>query len=424
MGIRGGITDPLRSEFSYGIGPERKFARHLADRRDVTGVSIRLGRRQPALEVRRHMNIIEATRSYESWMAEHTSVVRGDLRRKHELLAQSPFVFLRGTFYRWVQVWPTVCPSLVDAPRVLAVGDLHVENFGTWRDAEGRLVWGVNDLDEASPLPYTSDLVRLATSAVLAGEEEHIAVSIRRICASILDGYVTSLERGGRPIVLAERHAWLRQIAVNELKDPVKFWEGIFENPRAPNVPESMMRLLALPKGCSDIQMFRRQAGVGSLGRPRFVALVMYQGGLIAREGKALIPPAADWASAAKRPRSYGVELSRRAVRAPDPFFNNDAHWTVRRLSPDCLKIEVDDLPRGRDDRLLRAMGWETANIHLGTPRMQAKKDVGGRSSRWLERATNDMVAALVDEHREWRRQYRRARGRARGRRSRHPAPS
>jgi len=36
---------------------------------------------------------------------------------------------------------------------VLAVGDLHVENFGTWRDAEGRLIWGVNDFDEAWRLP-------------------------------------------------------------------------------------------------------------------------------------------------------------------------------------------------------------------------------------------------------------------------------
>ena len=31
----------------------------------------------------------------------------------------------------------------------LSVGDLHVENFGTWRDSEGRLIWGINDFDEA-----------------------------------------------------------------------------------------------------------------------------------------------------------------------------------------------------------------------------------------------------------------------------------
>lgn len=39
----------------------------------------------------------------------------------------------------------------------MAVGDLHVENFGTWRDIEGRLVWGVNDFDEAHPLSYAND---------------------------------------------------------------------------------------------------------------------------------------------------------------------------------------------------------------------------------------------------------------------------
>ena len=51
---------------------------------------------------------------------------------------------------------------------MLGVGDLHVENFGTWRDAEGRLIWGINDFDEACPMPYTIDLVRLAASADLA----------------------------------------------------------------------------------------------------------------------------------------------------------------------------------------------------------------------------------------------------------------
>ena len=116
------------------------------------------------------MNIFDATRSYESWLARHTAVVRKDLRLKHERLAESPFVFLRGTFYRWIQQWPAVCAKVADAPLVLSVGDLHIENFGTWRDVEGRLVWGVNDLDEACALPYTHDLVRLATSAVLAIE--------------------------------------------------------------------------------------------------------------------------------------------------------------------------------------------------------------------------------------------------------------
>jgi hypothetical protein len=99
------------------------------------------------------VDVIAATRSYETWLASRIPVVRADLRFKHERMRESPFVFLRGTFYRWIERWPTLCRTIADAPRGLAVGDLHVENFGTWRDAEGRLIWGVNDVDEACELP-------------------------------------------------------------------------------------------------------------------------------------------------------------------------------------------------------------------------------------------------------------------------------
>ena len=30
----------------------------------------------------------------------------------------------------------------MDSPHLMAVGDLHVENFGTWRDREGRVGQG------------------------------------------------------------------------------------------------------------------------------------------------------------------------------------------------------------------------------------------------------------------------------------------
>jgi hypothetical protein len=360
------------------------------------------------------VSIVQATRSYESWVAQHTDVVRPDVREKHRLIAESPFVFLRGTFYRWVQQWPIVCASLVECPRVHAVGDLHVENFGTWRDAEGRLVWGVNDLDEAAPLPYASDLVRLATSAVLASEEKHLTLSLRKICASILDGYGDALERGGRPVVLAERHAWLREIALQELKDPQKFWADLSAEGKTASAPPAVMRLMALPAGSADVRLFRRQAGVGSLGRPRIVALASLQGGLVAREAKAIVPPAVAWASGTPRSRSYSAEVIRRAVRAHDPFFAADDNWTVRRLSPDCSKIEIDELPRGHDDeKLLRAMGWETANIHLGTPRLRVREDLAKRKARWLQRATADMVDSVVADHKAWKK-HQRAASRAR----------
>jgi uncharacterized protein (DUF2252 family) len=65
------------------------------------------------------------------------------VKKRHKRLAEStPFEFLRATFYRWAQWWPEVCKELnhEDVPLVLGVGDLHAENFGTWRDTEGRLI--------------------------------------------------------------------------------------------------------------------------------------------------------------------------------------------------------------------------------------------------------------------------------------------
>jgi uncharacterized protein (DUF2252 family) len=87
------------------------------------------------------MDILTATKANEHWLRQRIPLIDADLRLKHQMMAQSPFPFLRASFYRWVQVWPKVCPGLAQAPGVLGVGDLHVENFGTWRDNEGRLIW-------------------------------------------------------------------------------------------------------------------------------------------------------------------------------------------------------------------------------------------------------------------------------------------
>ena len=100
------------------------------------------------------MDIKQATHDYEAWLGNRITLIPADVELKHRRMEESPFPFLRATFYRWVQVWPQVCMELVEAPVVLGVGDLHVENFGTWRDSEGRLIWGINDFDEAFQLPY------------------------------------------------------------------------------------------------------------------------------------------------------------------------------------------------------------------------------------------------------------------------------
>ena len=132
----------------------------------------------------------------------------------------SLFPFLRATYYRWAEVWPQVCSDLLSAPEALSVGDLHVENFGTWRDTDGRLIWGVNDFDEASWLPYTTtagwSLVRTWPLTPTISRLTYTA------CNAILKD--TRAAAGGHPYVLAEDHPALREMARHRLKGPEKFW--------------------------------------------------------------------------------------------------------------------------------------------------------------------------------------------------------
>src|SRR5215472_2777025 len=245
------------------------------------------------------MDILKATHLFERWMGQYTSLVRRDLKLKHQRMAESPFFFFRATFYRWIELWPKICPDFSRAPHVLAVGDLHVENFGTWRDIEGRLVWGVNDFDEASFFSYTIDLVRLAVSAQLAVEIGNLTLKPRDACDAIFDGYKESLSRGGHAYVLEEENQWLRKIALAELRNPINFWTKMESLPVvregvAVSAREALEHLM--PERGLSYRIARRIAGLGSLGHQRLVAIADLSGGKIAREAKALVPSAIQWA--------------------------------------------------------------------------------------------------------------------------------
>ncbi len=356
------------------------------------------------------MNIIKATRRFEQWLGRHTTIVRPDLRLKHQRMAESAFPFLRATFYRWMQVWPEVCPDLAKAPRLLAVGDLHVENFGTWRDLEGRLVWGVNDFDEAAVLPYTVDLVRLAASAALAINEGHLNLKVKDTCEAILQGYREALVKGGRPFVLEEQHPLLREMATGELRDPVHFWEKMDSLPRfSGKIPGSAQKALerVMPERGVSYRLVRRVAGLGSLGHVRLVAVAECHGAKVAREAKALVPSSVYWAEG--RECSHEIlyqKIIARAVRCPDAFVELRGDWIVRRLSPHCSRIELSMLPARRDElHLLHAMGWETANIHLGNPkaRKEVRRHLDQMKPGWLLGATQDMVNAVSQDWNAWK---------------------
>jgi hypothetical protein len=161
-----------------------------------------------------------------------------------------------------------------DQDVLLAVGDLHVENFGIWRDSRERLVWGVNDFDEACQLPFTIDLVRLATSIILAAEAVKIEAPMDKVTEFLITGYEDGLKAGGRPILLEEEdcHELLAFVcAVKE--DPAVFWARKLddnENPEidAKELPNWLEDIFgsAFPLGGKPIAEKRGRADLGASG--------------------------------------------------------------------------------------------------------------------------------------------------------------
>jgi uncharacterized protein (DUF2252 family) len=351
------------------------------------------------------MEFLTATQSYERWLAKQTTLVRPDLKHKHEAMAGDLFSFFRATFYRWAQHFDQLDGAITKAPEVLSVGDLHLENFGTWRDTWGRLAWGINDFDEAHPLPYTNDLIRLVASVQVVNAQQRLR--IRSASRIILNGYREGLLKGGRPFVIGEEHEWFKPIAEHIIRDPRKFWERLRRLPKQRTIPDAaraaIKRLLPVPD--LEFEVHRRLAGLGSLGKQRFTGLAEWEGGPMAREAKAVIPSAVAWARD-KRGKPHVKEILKQAIRAVDPLLQVFGPWQVRRLAPECRRIELNSLTQVKDKELvLHSMGFETANVHLGTPgaakRILAHLDRQQRG--WLKSTAAAMRVLLAADFAEWR---------------------
>ena len=127
----------------------------------------------------------------------------------------------------------------------------------------------------------------------------------------------------------------------------------------------------------------------------------------IAREAKALAPSGCVWAAKGKASeRILYEEIMDRSVRAVDPFVHLKGRWIVRRLAPDCSRVELSSMPKERDEtKLLHMMGFETANVHLGTARAAKAigRDLAKRPRNWLHQASTNMVKATTKDWQDWR---------------------
>src|ERR1017187_7388278 len=115
------------------------------------------------------------------------------LSMKYAKMAQSPFIFLRGACHLFYDALPDT-PLFRDAPLAWCCGDLHFENFGSYKGDNRLVYFDINDYDEAALAPATWDIVRLLTSIQCGAAEINAtnaeAMAVSKTC---LEAYRSAL---------------------------------------------------------------------------------------------------------------------------------------------------------------------------------------------------------------------------------------
>ncbi|MBK1839178.1 DUF2252 family protein [Azospirillum sp. YIM B02556] len=322
---------------------------------------------------------------------------RDDLDLKHEKMRRNAFLFLRATCWRWAECAAALCPDLMAAPVAASVGDAHAGNFGLWRDAQFRLVWGINDYDEAARLPYALDLVRLCASILVADDAQDAG----DVAGIALDSYATAL-RTPQPVVLEGGTGWLRDLFEAKNDDRVEFWNKLRDAPPAPVEPPEFEALLlaALPDELSDRKIAPRTAGASGLGRPRFAASGIHRGGPVAAEVKGVMPSC--WVMG--REAGLAQRMATGQYRSPDPTLVHGPGHVVRRLSPNNRKLDFDEIARSRRNKLVAAMAAELAAVHAADADTDAiQRDLHRQPEGWLAATAQAVAGWTVEEWHSYR---------------------
>ncbi|QKW05972.1 DUF2252 domain-containing protein [Streptomyces sp. NA04227] len=157
---------------------------------------------QPAAEARGEQILSVFDTAFGELLAADPAAFRVKFRK----MASSAFAFYRGTaclFYEDLEGDREGGPYLDErTARVWIHGDLHAENFGTYMDSQGRLIFNVNDFDEAYVGPFTWDLKRFAASIALIGYAKALSdeqiTELVRIYATAYRERVRALATGAK----------------------------------------------------------------------------------------------------------------------------------------------------------------------------------------------------------------------------------
>jgi uncharacterized protein (DUF2252 family) len=346
------------------------------------------------------------------------------LALKYKAMAKDAHAFLRGSCHLFYEDWDG--GRLDDVPLTWSCGDLHIENFGTYRGDNRLLYFDIADCDEAILAPCTWDLARLVTSVLVAANVFGLPRKpAAALCTTILDAYCWALRDGkarwieravARGLVRSAFHrvervtprAFIADRTVRagtRLKIDGKHTLPIASRDR--DAVTRFMRSFAQTQPSARffklLDVARRIAGTGSLGVARYTILIDGRGtpgGRFLLDLKEAMPSALDRYVQAKQPKWKDqavriVEVQRRMQAVAPALLQavslDSQPYVLRELMPTQDKIELKktNAPFEAFDVLARDIG-----LVVGWSALRS----GGRNGS----ATIDELQAFA-ERRKWR---------------------
>src|SRR3954470_3280841 len=365
-------------------------------------------------------------------------------RRKFRKMAASPFAFYRGSaslFYADLTA-AYADDSFLDerTSRVWIHGDLHAENFGTYMNSSGVLVFNVNDFDEAYVGPFSWDLKRFAATVALIGYQKALSdENISGLVTAFARSYLTELRAiaaGGDDaigsITLENADGVLRRVlqearlntrvdllagqtTIDDYERRFSLLDGVYEvdDQTAGQVKAAFERYLGtLPDagrpGAANIKdiKLRKGVGIGSAGLPSYNMLLegntqALENDVIIYMKQAQVPAVARWVDD-DRVRAYFLHQghrtaeSQRALQAhADPWLGytelDGVGQLVAEVSPYAADLDWSDVNESEE------LTGVIADLGRAVARMHSVAD-DESSHDLVDFSTEEAIVAAVDK--------------------------
>ncbi|MBW4539898.1 MAG: DUF2252 domain-containing protein [Myxacorys chilensis ATA2-1-KO14] len=299
------------------------------------------------------------------------------LKLKYKAMTKNAFVFLRGTCHLFYQDLPV--DILAKAPHVWICGDLHFQNFGSFKGDDRLVYFDVNDFDEALLAPCTWDITRFLTSVLVGAHTLKVNdEDAQDLCKCFLNTYTAALETGKSSAVHCATATGLvqdllehlttrnRQQFLDERTDLKKKTRSLKLIPEktfavSDAEREAITTLINTwashqpnPNFFKVLDVAHRIAGTGSLGLERYIILVEgdsspeenYLLDLKAARSSSLQPyapqPQPTWNSEAERITAIQFRFQESAPALLNPLKLDGKSFVLRELQPTADRVDLD----------------------------------------------------------------------------------